>query len=555
MNDGAGGTLELHPHGGTTVAFTLNGAMPSGGDGYKLIVDLGRLRLGETDRVQWDYEDGNEGGRATSRKLNLVEVVFPVVIKAASVTGRIAGYNALLRGVTNRRGGTLEYAPENPAGSTSTFFHYQASAAPVLLESPRNRWDSAPGSDGLYTLEVDVELQTQPFATSDPDSLVKLFASEEGYELIDSRRVKASDAFPIINLAGTEPVLTRILAWGNSSQDVGRVIVFRKSGVGKDADIVIDSADLTKLGVTQYWSTDDDVTALGGSYLRLNPPEDANGQEYGVSFALADPTHWEGVFAVFAIGYDESGVGGAWTHHVKLRMGDVVVQESEEYYARDFQNWQFVYGGELELPPTTLSEAEKTAGYGETVYIDWYSKRNVGLGGFRVDGIVLVQIRDAEGEVTVLDVLCEGEEAVTGDTERLLIENVTADDGRPLEVAHVLTSDEEFKRALSVAPRGEFLALDPAQEHTLRFLEEKKVLPPFVDDIVGYSATYWGQLGHFEPETPRPALCLVRGLGAGVRGDLLHVRPRRRFALRGQLLRHPEGHDQRLVCRLRPGGA
>ena len=173
MTHGTGSTLVLHPVGRSDLTFNLSGAL-TGVTTYTYIADLGRLDLNEEARWKWAYEQSPAGGRVVGNTAELVPVRLALIIKAASSDYRKEAYRVLQHAVMNRRGGTLEYLPEGAgSGTLSTFYHYVASGPPRVLDDARNRWDADP-IDGWYTLQVELDLQTQPLATSDPDNPVTI---------------------------------------------------------------------------------------------------------------------------------------------------------------------------------------------------------------------------------------------------------------------------------------------------------------------------------------------------------------------------------------------
>jgi len=162
MAGGAGSTLILHPEGLSDIPFDLTGAASRTG-GY--VVPLDGLRFNEDKRLEIMYSEGPkiEGGEAISFSHPLVPVTFPAIIYGTTQASMIQQAKVLLTAVTNVKGGRLEFKPDNlDAGIRSTFYHYVQSPPPKL----RERWDKGPHDSGLYRMQVEVELQTQPFATS-----------------------------------------------------------------------------------------------------------------------------------------------------------------------------------------------------------------------------------------------------------------------------------------------------------------------------------------------------------------------------------------------------
>ena len=501
MSNGTGGTIVLRPHGGTAITLNMSRTDPVSPETYALFVNLGELRLNEAARIQWNYDESIQGGLAVNLAGGIVPIVIPIRITATTSPARVTAYNAVLLAVANLRGGTLEYKPEGH--TSSTFYHYQPSAGPSLLQTPSNRWDRAAESDGYYVLDIEVELSTQPYATSDPDVAINMIAAGQADQTVYPGEgtyadIGLEDKLDIDNLGGVAGMLTRVLAFGADGQDVGRVISFIKSGDGKDADHIIESSNATIVGDSTYWSTVTDATRYGGDYLHLAPVDGLYDVDYVHRYTLPNPEYWEGRVAVFALGNDRSGVSGAWTHKAVLRFGEKVVQTSDANYARLYGNWQLIYIGELQLPPTALSLDEKDAGYGTACYIEIVSSRTSGKSAVDFEALCIAQVSDAEGTGAVLDVVCDQDDAIVAATSRLVMENRVGQNGQPMEVAHALTSgDLAFDRTLSVAPRGRFLTLDPSKESTVRFVHEQALDEPYVENASAYNGIYNYTLGNF----------------------------------------------------------
>lgn len=447
MSNGTNSTLILHPAGRPSLAFNLSGAT-AGVTTYTHIVDLGRLDFNEEQRWEWIYEQNRSGGRVTGQQAKLVPITLSVIIKAATSDDRKAAYRVLQQAVMNRRGGTLQYQPEGGSGR-ATYYHYLASAPPRLLDDPGNRWDADAGSDGFYKLQVDVELQTQPIATSDPDNPIALFSATLG-------NWRESNRLTINALAGSLPALLRLLIQPQNGQSLGRVVLFRRSasdGILANLNTVYEAESAEIIYPSVAWTEIADSTRGGAAYRRCLPPEDANGIPQGLKFTIQNPQDCQGRFAVLGVGYDDAPRPGIWTHQVKLTSGNVSQMGAADYYAASTQSWQLVFVGEFELPLTHLSAL--SGGYESGPYLEWYSTRASGKSEFRLDAVALVWISDAlgpEGQGTALDVVCDG----VNSPEKLLVENFL-EDGRIAERAYVAASDNDLARVLKTAPRGDFL--------------------------------------------------------------------------------------------------
>lgn len=490
MSHGTASTLILNPAGKTAITFNLTAATAAITT-YSYIVDLGRVDLGEEDRWQWAYEQNRLGGRVVGSEGELVPVRVYVIIKAATSDYRKEAYRVLQEAVMNRRGGTLQYRPENAgAGVLDTYYHYVASAPPRIVDEPSNRWDAA-SVGGLYTLQVELELQTQPLATSDTANPATVIAAQvidnwENGSTLSNRITVAKTA-----LQGSFPALVRLIMEPWSNQDLGRVVLFRRgSEDGTLANLVslYEAYYAAEIAPSIAWTVAA-TTIYPRDGQTCSPTAEGNGAAYGLRFTLSNPVDHNGRFAVFGLGYDDAAAKETWTHQVKLVAGNVSQAGAASYFATQLHTWGLIYAGEFELPITDLSDV--TAGYDAGPYLEWYSVRHSGASEFTLQALVLVWVSDAlgaEGAGTALDVVCDDEGGVDS-PERVLVENFTKY-GRILERGYTLVQDGDIKRVLKTAPRGDFVELDPAQDHVLVFVQERASGYTVIDDdFSGYAAT------------------------------------------------------------------
>lgn len=491
MSDGTGTTLKLNPTGKTSITFTQDGSTPSGA--YNFTVVSSSIDLNEEQRRKWLTEINALGGRVVGNDPALVPLSFRVVIRANSLTNRALAAKVLTNAVMNRRGGTLQYNPEGLA-SFDTFFHYVASSPPRLIDSTENRYDSGEKPDNLFVLVMDVVLETQPLATSDIDNPAEL-ADDTIDNWFDTGAAQSNQ----INISNTDlegncPSLFRMRCTAQSGQAVGRILLFRRSsedGTLANLDVLYEAEDASVISPSVSWSEIADATRGGGSYMRCFPSSDANGVQQGLKFTLTNPRDLEGRFAVFGIGYDGANTTGVWTHQVKLTGVNVAQVGQADYFADSVENWQLIYAGEFELPLSPLSDL--STAYDSGPFIEWYSSRASGNSEFRLDAIILVFVSDSlgpEGEGTALDVQCGDGNGFAG-TDALLIDNFPLY-GRIIERAYVAgaSPDYDLKRVLSIAPKGDFVELDPDFDHKIIVIQERDTdYVVFEDDFSTYVAS------------------------------------------------------------------
>jgi len=502
MTHGTGSTLTINPKGLTVLTMGLEGSEPyTGSSPYIVPLQTLDLHIERRWQIIYDQQTGGEGGEAVSEFGPLVPVSFWVIIKESTREDMIDAYNDLAQAAMNKKGGTIAYKPENlGAGVLTTYYHYVQSAPPRVVDRPANRWDAAAKSDGYYTLTVEVELQTQPLATSDPDSpetLTDLATTiqnwvdpSEGY----TNRVTVQNTA----VKGTMPALVRIMARPGSGQYLGRLIMFtRDEGALTTFAAIYEAEQASAIYPSVAWTDISDSDRGEGHYMRCLPATAANGVAQGLRFTITNPDDHKGRFAVFGVGYD---AGGVWTHQVKVKVGNIIQTGKDDWEAESVHAWQLIYAGEFELPPVPLSDVETA--YAEGPYLDWYSSRASGSSEFRLDAIILVYIAGSTLSPTALDVPCADEDGVTN-SEKLLVENFPDDYGIIRELAHVVAqSDEDFKRALALAPRGDFVMLDPTKDTLITFIQEQTGGNTILDDdFSSYKYDRWMPINDMEDDT------------------------------------------------------
>ena len=504
MPGGTGSTLTINPRGGTVLTMGLAGSEPYDGTS-PYIVPLQTLTLNEQERWRIVYEQagtgGGEGGRVVSSYGDLVPLSFWVVIKANTRTGLIAAYNALQAALLNPLGGTIAYKPEDvPASALTTYYHYIQSGPPRVLDQAKNRWDAGVHADGYFRLIVEVAFQTQPIATSDPDSPVTLTALATTVQNWEDTGAGQANSVLVdeADLKGTMPALLRITARPDAGHDLGELIMFiRDEGVLANFISVYEAEDAATIAPSTAWSEIDDPDRGGEHYMRCRPAIGiANGTPQGRRFTIANPSDHEGRFAVFGVGHTD---GGNWTHQVKVSVGSIVQEGEADYTNENILSWELIYAGEFELPPGPLSNVETA--YDEGPYVDWYATRTIGTSDFRLDGIVLVYVADSKLQPTALDVPCEDKDGDGIDSNsKLLIENFPGAHGQIQELAHIVAqADENFQSIPSKAPRGDFLMLDPTKDNLIVAVQQRNRWTPILDDdFESYKGVYWMAIDTFD---------------------------------------------------------
>ncbi len=497
MGSGTGSTLKINPTGLASLTMTLG---PNAG-GTEYIVPLQTLTLNVDQRRAIVYAPSSrgDGGEAIGEFGPLIPVAFWVSVRGSTRATMLAAYHMLQAACLNPKGGTIQYKPEDlAAGVLDTYYHYVRSKPPVLLKMPANRWDAPAHADGSFSVTVEVELMTQPIATSDPDSPATLSEMADTLENWHDATESQHNHLTISkeNVKGVLPALVRVLVTPASSQSIGRIILFtRNEGTLANFESVYEAEDASVIGNAAGWTSVADSARGDDNYMKCQPSEDANGYEQGLRFTIANIDDHKGRFAVFGVGFDDGAEVGVWTHQVKVSVGNVIQAGKADYEAVSTQTWQLVYAGEFELPPIALSAVE--TGYDSGPFIEWYATRASGTTKFCLDAIIVVYIVDSDRRATAIDIICADEGGIES-SDKLLIENFPGDYGTVEEIAHVVASDDDFKRGLSVAPRGDFLTFDPTKDTLLVVFQERALKIVLDDDFSSYKAAFWLEATDFE---------------------------------------------------------
>jgi len=500
MPNGSETTLILNPNGRDSITFENAGVSPSGD--YQFVVNAGALDFNEEARIRWATEITESGARVVGSERAIVPVAFDVTIRATSSEARSEAFSELSKAITNRKGGTLQFRPEDFDG-LHTYYHYIASTPPRVADSTSNRWDEDAKSDGLFVLLVQVALSTQPLATSDPDTpqtVASLSGTIDNWTWAPLNNQITVDAD---DLKGDYPALIRMVIEAESGQELGRTLLFRRSS--NDGDL--DNLDIFYLGQgferiddVLIWNDIVETGRIGGYVMRCLPPEDGNGTAYGLTTEITNPTDLNGRFAIFGVVYDDADTLGVWTHQVKVRTSGLSQEGASDYFADTLHAWNLMYVGEFDLPLTSLSGA--TGGYGGVI-LDWYSTRASGNSEFRLDGVIMVYVSDslgAEGEGTALDVDCTNGRGISS-ANTLLIENFL-ERGRIVDRAYAMNVSDYLLFVFNNAPKGDFVTLDPAFDHKLVFLTERYAgYTVLNDDFSGYVSKFWREIADFEDDS------------------------------------------------------
>lgn len=477
MAKGENSTLILHPTGRSDITFDQD---LSESAQASMFVPAGTLRLNEEKRLEVVY--GTPKGRRMADvrvagwRWPSVPVVFDVVVNGTTRAEMMQKAHDLFAAVTNDEGGTLEFMPEDIT-ARSTFYHYLKSSPPALVQDRANRWDGPVVSDkgtDVYRMIFEVELQTLPIATSDPDSPVSVVTGTVYNVGNGSADFLAAAA---ANVKGSLPALTRltVVPGGTGASSVGRLWLAQKAP-NTNLECSYLSSGSTYVNDSSVWSTVVDATRCGGSYVRCTP--DQSGIEYGRRFTIANWANHVGRAAIALICRSNAWRPADWDVRAAWYVADQVLY-GDVQHVNFTQEWGVLLLGEIDLPATEMSGLETLA-----LYIDVLIKRNGGDSTFDIDAIKLLYTDQGAVQVD----LPAGVGADSGD--RILVENVSHE-----EIAHVINDSTLALERLCNA-YGPFLCLEPLTDQNVDVLWERYKAADVDDDFSGYNVD-WEQIADF----------------------------------------------------------
>jgi len=488
--------LILHPEGLSDIdLLPASGADPTVED---YVVNLATLTLNEEKRLEIALSEGPrmDGGDLSSYHGPLVEVSFRVVVHGVGATAAAARasliqrVHALRQAVTNPDGGTLEYKPDDlDASVRSTYYHYLMSPVPRLARASGNNWDAAPVQtcpNYVYALNVDVTLNTQPYATSDPDNPVSLTLNRtilhNGYDPSAGRynyfTVASSE------IGGDSPALCQLrirnLQTG-ASEAIGTLWLARRTA-GLDQFVSIyDARDAADVSTGAVWSDVSDASRNRGYYKRASFGSGWNGVAQALRFTIANEAYHRGRMALAIVARVNDADRANWTIDAQYRAGEVIqsITPGVNYLSGTGTFMVFIIG-EVEMPPTEVSDSESIAAYIDVRVTRAAGDSTTDNSSFDIDFLMLLPVDEH-----VLQIDC-GSEGVDNN-EKLLLESFSG------EVCHIVSQDTLQFLRLATPLGTDFLTLDPRFTNRVDLLWERIGGSTLLDDegFDGYEDYNW----------------------------------------------------------------
>lgn len=481
---------QLHPEGQATIDLIAAGDPIS--EDY--IIDLGSLDLRESERLEVAYSEGasTDGGEAIAFHGPLVTISFDLIVQGSGVDEDAARQQMLERvqtieaAVCNVEGGTFEYKPTGlGAGVRSTYYAYEQGQPPRVRAKTENNWDASPVETApsyVCTIELEVELQTQPFATSDPDTPVSVLAQTTVYNQDDS--VVGYVTIQDSNLPGTIPALVQLrirnLVSGTWAAIEKLWYARRTKGtLGNFAPILEGGTPDTDSSV--HWSTESDTTRRSDNYQRYAPPEAANNLWATSEYTISNITDHEGKAAIIVVCRSLAETREAWDLKATLEVANVVVETGVKNVAT-VGAWTVCILGELDIPPTPISADES---YATKLYL--YLRRTTGdeIQAIDIDFVQLLFVDEYVQQVNITDGYTN--------SYRLLLENFKQ------ELCHIVNQATlAFEKVAE--PLCELLKLEPGIDNRIDFIWERLRREVLVEDFEDYESWRWMKIADCEDD-------------------------------------------------------
>ena len=487
---------KLHPEGLSTIDLIPAGDPKT--EDYN--IDLGSLDLQESERLEIAYSEGAnvDGGEAISAHGPLVPLTFDVIVQGSGVSEDAARQQllqyaqALEAAICNAAGGTFEFKPDNlGAGVRSTFYHYVQSQPPKVRAIANNNWDAAPVEtepEYVCAIELEIELQTQPFATSDPNSPVSVLTATTVYNQDDA--VAGHVTILAANVKGTISALVQLRVRNMVSGAWAAIEKFwyarRTEGTLANFAPVLEggTADTDS---SIHWSTESDTTRRSDNFQRYAPPAAANLQWASLNYTISNITDHEGKVAIAVVCRSLAEGWEDWDLKAALKVADVVVETGIKNVA-SVGVWTVCILGELDIPPTPISADES---YATKLYL--YFKRNAGdeNNPIDVDFAQLLFVDEYPQQVNITDGFTN--------VYKLLMENFKR------ELCHIVDQSTLVfeKTAMALCP---LLQLRPGKDNRIDFIWERLGGPyeVLIDGFASYEAWRWLKLASFEDSESWP---------------------------------------------------
>jgi hypothetical protein len=264
------GVFNIHPKGLSSITCSL---METETVDYQ--VNPLKIDMNESARMEVIYAQAEMGGSVRKSRAGLVAIKFRMVIFGTTQATAIANARTVVQALTNPAGGYIEYRPVGLSATVmTTYYHYLQSRPPKLTKSGAGLAEIVMEKKGQfnteqrYHVEVDCEVMTKAWATSDPETPVTVVAAtsitnhddsgvgDDNFIIVPSSSIKGDAVLPFIEV--TMP------GGGGGSLDLNRLLLHRRPMlVGANTNL--------------DWFECEDMSVGSGSWTDVADPNSSNG--------------------------------------------------------------------------------------------------------------------------------------------------------------------------------------------------------------------------------------------------------------------------------------
>jgi hypothetical protein len=206
------GVFNIHPKGLSSITCSL---METETVDYQ--VDPTKIDMNESARLEVIYAQGEMGGSVRKSRAGLVAIKFRMAVFGSTQATAMANARTVVQALTNPDGGYIEYRPVDLSASVmSTYYHYLQSKPPkltkggVALAAAIMARMGQRGRDQEYGIQIDCEVMTKAWATSDPETLIPITtvsnldnhddAADDNFVIIQDSDIKGDALLPVITV-------------------------------------------------------------------------------------------------------------------------------------------------------------------------------------------------------------------------------------------------------------------------------------------------------------------------------------------------------------------
>lgn len=370
--------FNIEPTGMSTLVFDTLSIHSSTTGYYAHSADDGSsFNFNEGTRLDIIYSDTRFGGRAISKKSNLVPINFTCFVWGTTRAEMLSRSHTLNKVLMNSAGGWIEYRPDG--ASVSTYYRYEMSK-PASLSTVS--WDAHVEGTGKFVSVLEVEIMTHPDATS-----------RYPVDITTSRSIIANTTygsyynyFDVTGIKGDLPAIVQVVVTNiqsGTNQELNRLYVVSRSSIKSTLSNIKQIYEAETATITGEGSVQSDTTRSGGSFVRVEPA--ALDTWTTLKFSIDNEADHRGRIAIFGV-LKPSLTATNWKLKIGYGIGTSEIwMDTNQYSPEENSKWHIAYLGELDFPPITTDDSTTispslivkakldTGTIGETLDIDFVS--------------------------------------------------------------------------------------------------------------------------------------------------------------------------------------